>query len=312
MTKKVIETIISALVLGALTLVFNLFISYFFIEKGTVRIGEPVQIGQNQFQISISLVNTSNKNIDNLEIKLPLNVLTDDIFVSQPIIINKLNTNYGNHSGGVYQIPKIASHEKLTMIVSSPVRIESSQIVINNNGNNLEIEYLDKISSSFKKNIGLWIINALIYTVIFGLTSYISDNRRQKQDRELIESIEKSKKEIQDEKEWMNNRFDEYHNEKAILLEKTNRLEQQVQKVHDSHIKWKVIYQSRLRDYSKELNFWRDTIRKIVYKSSESKIESSDLINIVTKNLQTYHTKIDAEENFESLIIMSKIFTEES
>ncbi|WP_221413069.1 hypothetical protein, partial [Peribacillus simplex] len=47
-------------------------------------------------QISISLVNTSNKNIDNLEIKLPLNVLTDDIFVSQPIIINKLNTNYGN------------------------------------------------------------------------------------------------------------------------------------------------------------------------------------------------------------------------
>jgi hypothetical protein len=312
MTKKVMETIISSLLLGALTLAFNLTFSYFFIEKGTIRIGEPIQIGQNQFQISISLMNFSNKNINNLEIKLPLNVEANNIFVSQPIMINKINTNYGNNSGSVYQVSKLASHENITIAIITSNKIDANQVAINNNGNNVEVEYIDKVTSPLKKSIGTWTVNALIYAALFGLTNYITDRRRQKQISEYYDKWERNKKEIQEETERMSKRINDQEKERLKILEESEKLNQKIQKIHDTHMKWRVMYLSKLRDFSKELNFWRDTIRKITYKSSENKIDSNELINIVTNNLQTYQTKINAEENYETLKVMSKIFKDES
>lgn len=52
-----------------------------------------------------------------------------------------------------------------------------------------------------------------------------------------------------------------------------------------------ILYLARLGDYSKELNFWRDTIRKITYNSTNKNNGTESIIDIVTKSLKTYRTR---------------------
>ena len=52
----------------------------------------------------------------------------------------------------------------------------------------------------------------------------------------------------------------------------------------------KIRFVKTISDYAKELEFWKDTIRKILYESNKNKIESEDIFKMVTLNLKTYNT----------------------
>ncbi|GIP54812.1 hypothetical protein [Paenibacillus vini] len=310
MSKKVIETIISSLLLAIVMFLFNLLSSNFIVEKGTIRISEPIEIDKNQFQISVSILNFSNKNINNLEIKLPIDVPANNIIVTQPVTINKVVTNYGNTFGAIFRITKVAEHQNISMVIMSSQKIETNQVVIDKNGNNIEVEYFNKVSSPYKRNIDNLIINAIIYAALFAVTNYLTDRRRQKLQNEYTERLEISKRDIQEDTDRIKKRLEEQEKERLKIFQDYERLVAEVEKLKDTHIKWKIIYQSKLKDFSKELNFWRDTIRKIIYKSSDTKIEADELFITVTKSLQTYQTRVNAEDNYDTLKVMSKMFEE--
>ena len=62
------------------------------------------------------------------------------------------------------------------------------------------------------------------------------------------------------------------------------------------HIKY-LLYR-RIADLSKELDFWKNTIRKIIYKTQTDETGKQSIFDIVTSNLKTYHVneeiKLDA------------------
>lgn len=67
---------------------------------------------------------------------------------------------------------------------------------------------------------------------------------------------------------------------------------------------------SRLTDYSKELSFWRDTIRKLLYENKGNENQGDVIIKTVCKNLKTYSTlKQDIPDSFEAIQILSDMIS---
>ena len=78
-----------------------------------------------------------------------------------------------------------------------------------------------------------------------------------------------------------------------------------------SHQRIKLLLIARIQDYRKELDFWKDTIRKIIYNQRGAKQDVNDLFDIVTKNLKTYGTRgILGSSEFESITTMAKLLVE--
>ena len=75
----------------------------------------------------------------------------------------------------------------------------------------------------------------------------------------------------------------------------------------------KILLLARLSDYSKELTFWRDTIRKILYSMSKTgKKAAEEVIKEVTATLKTHSTLSESEDDFETIKMASLLLEKKS
>lgn len=85
------------------------------------------------------------------------------------------------------------------------------------------------------------------------------------------------------------------------------KLESNLEKLQKESAKIKILYVSRISEYAKELSFWRDTIRKIMYNSESKNLNSELIIDTVIKSLKTYHTRNQKDIEFTTLEILDKL-----
>jgi hypothetical protein len=71
--------------------------------------------------------------------------------------------------------------------------------------------------------------------------------------------------------------------------------------------KMKILALARITDYSKELSFWRDVVRRILYDSSNKKA-ADKVIDEVTESLRTYGTRKESRE-FNTILVMARMFS---
>lgn len=70
---------------------------------------------------------------------------------------------------------------------------------------------------------------------------------------------------------------------------------------------------SRLSDYSKELTFWKDTLKKILYKTETRSSSSEVIFDTVTETLKTYGTRKNYKDvDFDTLTVLQGILKESS
>ena len=67
----------------------------------------------------------------------------------------------------------------------------------------------------------------------------------------------------------------------------------------------KVYHLVRMRDYQKELDFWKDTIRKFLYKSKETEDSAERLFSIITDSLKTYSTRKNVGSHYDEIVYLA-------
>ena len=85
----------------------------------------------------------------------------------------------------------------------------------------------------------------------------------------------------------------------------------QMEELENRGARLKLLLLSRLHDYSKELTFWRDTVRKIIFQSTKQKTDVELIIETVTENLKTYGAKSGKEVDFKAVEVMARMITRE-
>jgi hypothetical protein len=134
------------------------------------------------------------------------------------------------------------------------------------------------------------LINSITYAILYGLIGGVFVFIIKKYHNRIVNNII-------EEQEKINKKYDDL-TERHKILNKNSK-------------KYKLLLLSRLRDYSKELSFWKDTIRKIMYKTSDKKDMSKELFDIITKNLKTFSTKNDNEVDYKMVEVLSKILKDD-
>lgn len=72
----------------------------------------------------------------------------------------------------------------------------------------------------------------------------------------------------------------------------------------------RLYYFARISDLQKELSFWRDTVRKMLYNSQNEFQIADKVIETVTSTLKTYTTRKRSEENMDELLYLAQLIAD--
>jgi hypothetical protein len=99
-------------------------------------------------------------------------------------------------------------------------------------------------------------------------------------------------------------------------LEKTLSQQDSLQKkvhtaqsiAHATHLRLRLYLLARIRDYARELDFWRKTISSILLTGGVDKERAESLLKSVTANLGTFGTQ-GAADDFDGVFAAAKMLT---
>jgi len=256
------------------------------LEGLRINISDSTQIG-NEYYTTISFINFKKTSIHDVII-----YLNDDIDVlsvdGDSNVIKNANT---------IRLKQINPKGKLSCLVKTTDKIEKNNIIVDNN---------IKIAISFfsaSQDTLLMIILLCIYALFNTVAVYISE-------RISAKFSEKNKKRIQ----AINNKLDETKEKsdeevkelKCTLSDQDARIKATNKEIH----KLRIYYQIRINDLNKELDFWRNTIRKMLFNSSDKFNSAEVVIEMVTNELKTYTTRERNKDSIDEIFYLANIISE--
>lgn len=258
----IIEGIITAFISSIIALIINSSVNYFNKENINISISESTSIN-GKYNTCIAIKNyQKNKSIDKIK-----------IWINEGEILG-IDTNIKNtydKDNKSLMLDEIIPEYKGTIIIHSnmPVNSENLRIETDTKSN---IVFLSEQKESAYINIRNYAIICFIYFAMLSASNIYSKLYTNKKIYEAKEEAKKVK--------------EEQDNIKAELEKVKESCKNTNYKIKNVRIKYLKI----IKDYSKELDFWKDTIRKILYNSKKHKIEEEDVFKEVTMNLKTFHT----------------------
>lgn len=195
----------------------------------------------------------------------------------------KTDANYKyDRSNSVIEVTDIMPQYNSSIVICSDNKISEESL-------NIEVEekalivFLESQKESTYSKISEYSVVVVIYYIGFAIMSAINKRMVDKQQKKSDEEVEKLEKKLQTVKEIEQERM-------KLAKENKHKL------------------QKKLVDYAKELRFWKDTIRNLLYTSKNKQISQDDLFKTVTHSLKTYQTleKVNYED-FSHIIEDEKI-----
>lgn len=300
MASRVWETVLGSILYGVVIFVFSLIASIFFGSNTIVKIGDSIKVEDDQFFTSINI--NAFEDIDDLRVSIPVTMRTEQIKSNKSIKIKIIKNNIGTSNGSVLEIDKISSDNNVELILVTNEKISTKEIVVNGKGNEIDVEHAADMEDPIKGEIRSLALNALIYALFMGIAIYVSKRDRDKKivsSREKIDEVREEMRVIEEKRLELKEEID---NQKKVAEDQRKAID----KVSIEAQKRNILLQAKLHDYRKELSFWRDTIRKIIYQLPDGKDKAEQLIRIVSSSLKTYQTNEKQNHDFETLKVLSK------
>ncbi|MDM5197592.1 hypothetical protein QUF79_06125 [Fictibacillus enclensis] len=312
MKARILETLVLTITGMVVTFLFSALIAYFTENNPEIKIGSSSKIQDNQYYLPI-VISTFEKGINNLTVSVPANVKKSQIKSSEPLNIKNIENNIGTENGSVFEVNKIPANKNTQLVLITNKSIDDEKIEIYSDKSKLNLQHSSEIQNPISSQIKSILINTVVYGLLIGLLTYWSDKRRDekiKNARERTEDVQRLLDLQSKEIENLNLNSDRIkeHSEKIEKKQEKafDEIEQKLANAEANSIKKQILLQAKLNDYRKELNFWRNTIRKILYKLPDGENKATDLFNLITKSLKTYQTNEKYIHDFESLKALSK------
>jgi hypothetical protein len=286
MKKKLFEQIVLQITAIIVTSLAGLLISTVFNYKGSVEIGNVVRNGKDSCTL-IDFKNYQSNTLKDILIKVPDIIDLNEVMASQPLELQKQSNNIVPNDWTELKVGSIPSNSSVSLFFKIHDNVDSRDIVIDKNGNNLDIIYAGDRKNPLYENIKLILIYVMIYSVIIVISNYWLLSVESKRQKLMEERLASSEKEMES------------------FRKQSNDIIKEAKRNYASYKKAKLLLLARINDYSKELSFWRDTIRKILCNISKEK--QDEIIRTITGNLRTYQTSNWDESYFESLDILTNV-----
>ena len=252
--KIIIDAIVTSLISSVIVFIINLSVSLITKEKVNITL-TPSSYINNEYITVISI-----KNFQNNKSISEINLWFDNVIIKNASTELKNETTSNN-----IKLNNIVPDYIGNIIIYSEKEI---------NEHNLKVEANEKYNLVFtssqqesayidiKKYFGV----ACIYCIEFCIMLCLSEKYTNKKIKRAERTLE-------------------------ILKQSQDISEKNQKELNKRIMKNKLLLEKKISDYSKELNFWKDTIRKILYGVSKEEMKKKDICEIVTNNLKTYRTR---------------------
>jgi len=168
------------------------------------------------------------------------------------------------------------------------------------------------ITPPFVKAFRPGLLYTSILSILYGIFIYlvylyldIQSNKTIAKEKTFYEENEKK---IAVANENLETSKKQYDKEQADANERIKKLEVIHQEQEKNIQRYRLILLARISDYEKELAFWRDTIRKIIYSAGGNKNQANEMINQITKVLETYHVQ-EKTVDFQAVMTIAELLT---
>lgn len=289
--KKLANTIVTVAVTFVITLALNLIIELLTQDKGAVMIGPVVTI-QGQPYMPIDISNHAQEPLNNLVLSIPESTDSYSIISSSPIEVEEVPDLVGTNTRKRIQISGLEPRQVTQLLVPMADQ-DAAELVrlVNAKQVGLAIERVEDIERPISLAMKDAVVTASIYAAIIAIGTFLyyaqSEEVGKKLDKAMSESRELESRVAATQAE----------------------LQEKVSEVANRQKRYQILLLARLSDYSKELSFWRDTIRKILYQTSGDSKTSEIVINQVTETLRTYGTRSEAADDFETIEVLAGILS---
>lgn len=196
------------------------------------------------------------------------------------------------------ELESIAPKAKYSVVVWTEYPILNNQIISESNYKT-RLEYSNDSSPVLLQMLWFIIPFGLITFVGTGLQIWIDWKHRIKESQKILKECDKLKKENEKGRAELQAQKDDLTQAKAEY-QNINRKIKEMQS-------YSITYISQLR---KELSFWRDTVRKLLY-NRENEFQTADkVINTVTSTLKTYTTRKHSDEDMDQLLYLAQLIAD--
>jgi len=259
-------------ILGTIiTFLLTLFLSFathlFFLKTGSVELRNYKKVG-GEYVSQIRVENYSTENINGLKILIPSTTDLSKITATNTVEIESSNPmGLSDKNQQLVEISLFPAKSITTLFIPTTKDTECCS-VLNLTELKLESKSGYAVENPVLKAFYDGLLTALIYS-IFAAIIFFWHKTQMIEVEKTIEDFrgkaQEARQEIKEVKEEFGEHLKTDARKSAILIR-------------------------RLSDYSKELTFWRDTIRKVLYEQSSAST-AEKLLSTVTKTLKTFGTQ---------------------
>ncbi|MFJ3386826.1 hypothetical protein [Lysinibacillus sp. NPDC086135] len=317
MGSKILEYVVPTIILSFITFIATLMMSYFSGINSVVSIGTATSFENNKYVVPIN-IQSYNTVIKDLQIVLDTTVTKNQIKTNMPVDIKIIDNHLSNSNGTTLEISQISKDQFINLLIITDKKLNKDEVKIYPNENKIDIFYGSMDMDPIGKLVKNTIITSIIYAAFFFVMTYITDVRSKKRITKYKEERDEKIAEFKDEATKLSSQlnFEIKRNNDAIKRNKDEmeKMEKEKEKLNkesiiykENNLKKQILLQAKLNDYSKELNFWRNTIRKMLYTNSNKTNISEEIFDIVSKSLKTYQTNERTNHDFEALKVLSKM-----
>jgi hypothetical protein len=264
--KPTLQSLVYATLSFFLLLALNALVGILEEDNGVVTVSSSVLLNQTNY-VTLAVANYTRKSIDGLILSVPSTVNLAGITASCPLQVEKLPDSVGTNQSIRLRLSGLRPTLLTTMYMPLPQNSSPESIVVlNPNEKKLHVEHASGVESPRKQTLLKAAVDACIVAVLY-LVLMVWANAQMKKSAEELKSIRA---------------------EQIALREENNKAVAKMEKALNMGYRLRLLLLGRLSDSARGLEFWRNTIRKMLYSDSKGGRTAEEVINEVTATLKTY------------------------
>lgn len=292
---SLLKNIINAFLTALSGAIVTIFLQWIAMESAIVTISPSAEMN-GQYITIISVNNLKKETLSNLSLYFGPDLDIFEIESSDPF---ELQEKY-------IEVDSIAPKAKYSVILRTDKAIEKDQIIA-------ESEY--KIQLNYPNEDSPLMLQLLQHSALYGgimfLIMLIEVLLKWKQNvehfKKTMDLCNEAKEQVKSQEELVQKTQEEVDELKAESDRVINETKSQLLKENQE---LKSYYTIRIAQLSKELTFWRDTIRKLLYDSRKEFQTADKVIETVTATLKTYTTREHNDEKMDEMLYLAQLIAD--
>lgn len=295
---NLIHIAITAFITTIISLAVSVCIQWLSLESVVVTISPSSEL-EGKYLTVISVQNLEESTLSNLSL----------YFDTDFDVLEIKSSDEFKHRKQYVELEQISPKGKYSVMVWTEQPISKGQIIAESDYK-IRLDYSND-SSPFLLQI-LWFIIpfTVIMAIATGIQIGVNWNHQNKENRKILERCDELKKEIERieaDRQSQKNELESLKNEAAKISQESD---EQIKNLKQDSKEMRLYLLTHISQLRKELSFWRDTVRKMLYNSQNEFQTADKVIETVTSTLKTYTTRKHSEENVDEILYIAQLIAD--